>query len=191
VSITESFVVPAACTGGGSNTAPTVSITAPANNSSFVQGTAVTFSGTASDTEDGDLSGTLNWTSSRDGALGTGASLTTSALTTGTHTVTASATDSGSLSGTSSITVNITSSTPSSITLSVSGTKVRGNGTANLAWSGATSSNVDVYRNNALLITTPNDGSHADDVGKSRGTFTYRVCNAGTTTCSNDASVTF
>ncbi len=42
--------------GGPSNTAPTVTITAPANGSTFTAGSAVTFSGSANDAEDGQLS---------------------------------------------------------------------------------------------------------------------------------------
>ncbi|HEX2121044.1 MAG TPA: M36 family metallopeptidase [Thermoanaerobaculia bacterium] len=190
VNVTESFVVPSTCT-GPVNTAPSVTITAPANNSSFVQGSSVTFSGTAADAEDGTISSSLSWSSSRDGALGSGASITTSALTVGTHTITARATDSGGLSGSSAINVTITSTTPSPITLSVSGRKVKGVATANLTWSGATSAQVDVYRNNVRVTTTANDGAHTDQIGKGGGTLTYRVCEAGTNTCSNNASVSF
>jgi hypothetical protein len=81
---------------------------------------------------------------------------------------------------------------PASMTLSVSGTNTGKGPKANLSWSGASGSNVDVYRNNAKITTTANDGAHTDQLAKgTTGTFTYRVCNAGTTTCSNDASVTF
>ena len=93
----------------GGNTAPTVSITAPANGSSFTSGTAVTFSGTASDAQDGSLSSSLVWTSSLSGIIGSGASFSTSALAVGTHTITASVTDSGGLPGSASISVTVTS----------------------------------------------------------------------------------
>jgi hypothetical protein len=92
--------------GTGGNTPPAVSITAPANGSSYPQGTAVTFTGTASDTQDGSLSGSIVWTSSLSGSLGTGASVTAT-LSGGTHTITARVTDSGGLQSTSSITVTI------------------------------------------------------------------------------------
>jgi extracellular elastinolytic metalloproteinase len=193
VSITESFTVPSVCSGGPQpNTAPTVTITAPANGSSFLVGTAVTFSGTATDSEDGDLSTGISWTSSRDGAIGSGSSFTTSSLSEGIHTITASATDSGTLSDTDSISVTITSTTPPSITLTASGRKVKGVQHADLSWSGATSAQVDVYRNNVRVTTTPNDGSHTDNIGaKGAGSYTYRVCEAETTTCSNNATVSF
>ena len=82
--------------------------------------------------------------------------------------------------------------TPGPITLSASGRKVRGFHTVDLSWSGATSTNVDVYRNGALIATTANDGSHTDSTGrKGRATYTYQVCEAGTATCSNVATVIF
>ncbi|MBF0226467.1 MAG: hypothetical protein HQK76_13510, partial [Desulfobacterales bacterium] len=62
-----------------SNTVPSVAINSPSNNSSFNQGTSVSFSGSATDPEDGTLSGSsLVWTSSKDGQLGTGTSFSKS-----------------------------------------------------------------------------------------------------------------
>ncbi len=72
---------------------PLVAISAPADGSTSVSGDAVTFTGTATDPEDGDISAGLSWTSSLDGAIGNGASFQTSALSLGSHTITASATD--------------------------------------------------------------------------------------------------
>ena len=92
---------------GGSNTAPTVSITAPADGSSFDEGVSITFTGSANDAEDGDISANLAWTSDLDGSIGSGASFSTSALSVGAHTITASVTDSGGLQGSDSITVTI------------------------------------------------------------------------------------
>ena len=93
------------CPGG--NTAPTVSITAPADGSSFTEGTNVAFTGSANDTEDGDITANLSWSSSIDGIIGSGGGLSTSALSVGIHTITASVTDSGSLGGSDVITVTI------------------------------------------------------------------------------------
>jgi hypothetical protein len=51
---------------------------------------------------------------------------------------------------------------------------------------------VDIYRNSAFLVNTANDGAYTDSTGAhGHGSFTYRVCNAGTQTCSNQATVTF
>jgi hypothetical protein len=80
---------------------------------------------------------------------------------------------------------------PAAITIALRGYKVKGVARVDITWSGATASTVDVQRNAAIVATTPNDGAHTDVIGKGSGTFTYRVCNAGTTTCSSTASVTF
>jgi subtilisin family serine protease len=94
------------------NTAPTVSISGPADNSQFTSGSSITFTGTASDTPDGNLTGSLSWSSNRDGTIGSGGSFPTSSLSVGTHTITASVTDAGGLSGSASITVTINSAPP-------------------------------------------------------------------------------
>ncbi len=192
-SITEDFTVPAECEGDPGNTAPTVTITAPADGSSFDEGTSVTFSGFASDAEDGDLTSSLVWNSDLDGQIGTGGSFSTSTLSVGTHTITASVTDSGGLSGSDSITVTINSvGGGDPITLSTTGRKVRGRHNIDLTWSGATSANVDVYRDGSLIATTPNDGAFTDATDNRGGaTYEHQVCEAGTTTCSNVATTTF
>lgn len=58
-----------------------------------------------------------------------------------------------------------------------------------LAWSGASGTSVDYYRNTTKFATT-NDGAH-DDGPLARGTYAYKVCLTGTTTCSASISVTF
>ena len=60
------------------------------------------------------------------------------------------------------------------------------------AWDGATTTNVDVFRNGALIATTADDGFHTDAFGgKGGGTFMYKVCEAGTTTCSPEVTASF
>ena len=51
-------------TGKVKNAAPTVSISAPASGSSFASGAMISFSGSASDAQDGNLTSSLSWTSS-------------------------------------------------------------------------------------------------------------------------------
>jgi hypothetical protein len=94
------------------NAAPIATITAPPDGSSVAQGDAVTLTGTATDAEDGDLSASLAWVSDRDGALGTGASVTHSDLSVGLHTITASVTDSGGVAGSDPITLAVRPSVP-------------------------------------------------------------------------------
>ena len=191
--ITESFAVPSSCTTPPPNTAPTVTITAPAAGSSFQQNTPVTFTGTATDAEQGDLTANLVWTSNTQGSIGTGGSFTTSGLAVGTHIITAAVTDAGGLQGTATRTITITSTPPPvTITLSASGYKVKGTRHAGLNWTGATTS-VDVYRDNVKISASPIPGSSYTDVigGKGPGTFNYKVCHAGTASCSNISTVVF
>jgi hypothetical protein len=69
---------------------------------------------------------------------------------------------------------------------------VNGRRRADLSWSGATSIRVDIYRNGVFRVSTTNDGFYTDRIGgRPPGTFTYQVCNSGTNTCSNQATVTF
>ena len=95
------------------NNRPTATITAPAGGSSFPAGTSVTFTGTGTDPEDGALSGaSLLWTSDLDGKFGTGASVTTSGLSIGVHTITLTVTDSDGGADVHPITVPITNNLP-------------------------------------------------------------------------------
>ncbi|MBW8005077.1 MAG: hypothetical protein FVQ06_04745 [candidate division NC10 bacterium] len=58
-------------------------------------------------------------------------------------------------------------------------------------WNGPTSSTVDIYRNGTKITTPSNSSSYTDHINKrGRGTYTYQVCEAGTSTCSNKATVT-
>jgi len=122
------------------------------------------------------------------------ATATATATPTATATATATVTPSPTPTATATATATPTS-TPTAtpgITLSARGYKVQGRQTVDLTWSGATSSTVDIYRNNALIANTLNDGFYTDSIGAhGHGTYTYRVCNAGTQTCSNQVTVTF
>ena len=135
------------------NTPPTVTISQPKDGTTVTAGTAITFKGSASDTEDGTLTTSLRWTSSRDGQIGTGASFS-KVLSAGTHTITASVTDSGGLTGTATISVTVGSATNTPPTVAIArprngqtfdaGTAISFSGsasdaedgtlTANLAW---------------------------------------------------------
>lgn len=61
---------------------------------------------------------------------------------------------------------------------------------ARLTWSGATTSNVDIYMNGKLVTTTTNDGDHVINLGKTLlASYTFQVCNAGSNTCSEVVTV--
>ncbi|MFZ9689398.1 MAG: S8 family serine peptidase, partial [Phycisphaerales bacterium] len=113
--------------GGGTNTAPTVAISSPTSGGSFTAGAAITFTGTATDTQDGSLTASMTWSSSLQGTIGTGATFTRTDLIAGTHVITARATDSGSLQGSASVTITVTSggtvpAAPSGLVVTVAGT---------------------------------------------------------------------
>ena len=82
--------------------------------------------------------------------------------------------------------------TPGPILLRGQGKKLGGIDTARLKWRGATSANVDVYRDGNVIATTPNDGLYDDSTGiTGQASFMYQVCEAGTQTCSNTVTVNF
>ena len=171
------------------NTAPSVSISQPANGTTFTKGQAVTFSGSASDWQDGNLTASIAWTSSLlQGALGTGGTFSRSDLVAGTHIISAKVTDSGNLSQTAQVAITI-----SNFTLAATKSTVKGKRQVALAWSGATGTTVGIYRDNALLVTAPNSGKYTDaNLPKKGNTFAYKVCLAATpSVCSNSVSVTF
>ncbi|MCL7454773.1 MAG: S8 family serine peptidase, partial [Anaerolineae bacterium] len=101
------------------NEPPMVSITSPADGSSFGSGDTILFTGTASDLEDGDLTDSLAWTSSIDGPIGMGGSVSAT-LSDGTHAVTASVTDSGGRTASASIGITVGTPPPEPPTVSVS-----------------------------------------------------------------------
>ncbi len=88
------------------NNVPTVSISNPSNGDTYKTSDEITFSGTASDKEDGNLNASIKWSSSLDGDLGTGKEIT-SKLSAGTHTIIAMVTDSGGKTRDVSVTITV------------------------------------------------------------------------------------
>ncbi|NIL93573.1 MAG: PKD domain-containing protein [Woeseiaceae bacterium] len=109
----------------------------------------------------------------------------------GTYNVTLTVTDNdGATSEKTSQDVSV--SEPGDITLSATGYKVKGLQKADLEWIGATSTNVDVYRDGGLIETTANVGFYTDNINRrGGGSYIYKVCEQGTSTCSVDVTVTF
>ncbi len=97
--------------------APIAVISEPADGSIVSAGSDITFAGSASDGEDGVLTGaSLLWSSSINERFGTGTTVTTGNLSPGTHTITLTATDSDQRSGSHSITLTINAPPAVSIT---------------------------------------------------------------------------
>jgi len=128
------------------------------------------------------------------GSDGWSVSWDTTATTDGSHTLTAIATNTIGQSSTESVTVTVYNGggTTDPITLSVIGDKVRGKLYADLTWSGATSTDIDVYLKGSLYATTENDGIFRTGLlGQGGGSATFQVCEAGTSICSNIVAVTW
>jgi hypothetical protein len=70
-------------------------------------GDHVTLTGSATDSEDGNLSNNLRWSSDLDNVLGTGATLSVNTLRIGTHTITAAVTDSANMAGQAQVTLRV------------------------------------------------------------------------------------
>jgi len=90
------------------NQPPAVTISSPADGTEVVEGLPVSLSGSATDPESGPVPGSrLSWSSNRDGALGTGPTLETDALSVGDHVVTLRATDDRGLAGSTSVDLTV------------------------------------------------------------------------------------
>jgi PKD repeat protein len=81
----------------------------------------------------------------------------------------------------------------SRISLTATGSVRNGREEATLRWSGTGSSSVDVYRNTVRITRTNNDGLYVSSRARTGGasTATFRVCERGTSICSNTTSITF
>ena len=175
------------------NQSPSVTINSPADGATFTQGDTINFSGTATDPEDGDVTASLSWTSSIDGNIGSGGSFSTTTLSVGNHDITATATDSQNAMGSDMISITVNSQGGGNIVLTITNERLFRNGRlkADLSWTGATSANVDILRNGAVIDTVANTGSYAHNEFVSGTTFDFQVCEAGTSTCSNVVTLNF
>lgn len=85
---------------------------------------------------------------------------------------------------------------PASISLEATAYKVRGLQKVDLAWAGATTSHVDVYRDAAPIATVSSGGdgtgTYTDNIDqRGGGSYTYHVCEINGGACSNEVTVTF
>lgn len=159
--------------GGPTNQPPTASFTFSCTD------LTCSFNGSGSSDPDGSIA-SYAWNFG-DGTTGSGATVNKTYAAAGTRTVTLTVTDNEGATGSQARNVTVTA--PSTgITLNVSVSKAKGMSTATLSWAGATSS-VDVFKNGSLLKTV-SGSSTTDNLGRGGGSVTYRVCNAGTSTCS-------
>jgi hypothetical protein len=94
---------------------PIVTISSPVDGAGFTETDPVSFSGSAADAQDGDVTGSLAWASDLDGPIGTGAGFGLSTLSVGTHVITATATDSESNSGSATLGITVSVNAPPTV----------------------------------------------------------------------------
>jgi PKD repeat protein len=145
------------------------------------------FNASASSDSDGSITG-YSWNFG-DGSSGSGVTTSHTYGAGQTYTVQLTVTDNDG--ATDSAVQNVTvSAPPSIITLSATGYKVKGRQKADLSWSGAATSSVDIYRDGASITRTANDGFHTDNIDRrGGGTYVYQVCEANTSVCSNEVTI--
>jgi subtilisin family serine protease len=169
--------------GGDTNQPPTASFTYSCTDLSC------SFTDTSED-EDGSV---VSWSwDFGDNSTSTAQDPSHTYASSGTRTVTLTVADNEGKTAEVSNDVTVTAPPAGGLTLTATGYKAKGLQKADLTWSGAGSTNVDVLRNGSKVATTANDGAYTDNIDqRGGGSYTYKVCEAGTSTCSNEATVVF
>lgn len=172
--------------GGDTNEAPTASFTHACTD------LACEFDGSDSSDSDGSIA-SYDWDFG-DGSTASGESASHSYDADGDYTVTLTVTDDAGATDSSSQVVSVSAADDGGDTggveLSATGYKVKGRHHADLTWSGAEGSDVDVYRNGSLEATVSNSGAWtwSSDI-KGGGSHTFEVCEVGSDVCSNSVTV--
>jgi subtilisin family serine protease len=107
----------------------------------------------------------------------------------GSYLVVESVTDEAGRTDSAARTILVTEPEEDGIQLSASGVQAKGVRRVTLAWSGAVTETVDLFRNGAMA-TVPNSGSFVDEY-RGGGAVTYSLCDRGTIRCSPEVTVRF
>jgi len=131
-----------------------------------------------------------------DGSSSTAQNPSYTYATAGTYTVNLVVTDNEGASSSSSSSVTVSDGSTGggdNVTLApVRAYKVKGKKRWDYSWSGAASSNVDIYLDGTLTATTANDGAYTlTSNSKGGGTHSHQVCEEGTSSCSEIVGSTF
>ncbi|MGD2075834.1 MAG: S8 family serine peptidase [Gammaproteobacteria bacterium] len=181
--------------GGRGNTAPV----ANDDPASTPEGTAVAIDVLANDTDgDGDALTIALVTQGANGSVGINGDNTVTYTPdsgfTGEDSFTYTATDGMANSNEATVTVVVEAvAGGGGFTLNATGYKVKGLQKVDLSWQGATTTNVDVKRDGSVIASNEdNDGALTDNIDqRGGGSYTYQLCETGTSTCSNESVVTF
>ncbi|WP_376694712.1 PKD domain-containing protein [Wenzhouxiangella sp. EGI_FJ10305] len=166
------------------NEAPTASFTSSCTD------LGCSFDGSGSSDSDGSIA-SYAWDFG-DGSSGSGETASHSYAAGGAYTVTLTVTDDDGATNSTSQDVTVEEPVSDGITLSASGYKVKGRHNVDLAWDGAESTNVDIYLDGGVIDTTANDGAYTwSSNNRGGGSYTFQVCEAGTSTCSDSVTVNF
>ena len=200
-SITSSdlSVLPRLTVNNSASQPPVVTITNGAG--SYILGETVNLRATASDAEDGTITGNLEWRSSIDGAIpGGGGTVNTNALSLGSHTITASVTDSDGNSGsdTAAVTISLTPPPPQPPVVTITsgggtytqGARVTLRGTASDAEDGTITANLEWH--SSIDGTIPGSGGRVNTSALSLGshTITASVTDSDGNSAADTVSVT-
>jgi PKD repeat protein len=185
------------------NTAPVLTLVAPAGGAASIQaGQSVTFSATASDAEQGDVTSSIRWT--LPSGTVTGGTVQGTFNSAGTFTVTGSITDAGGLSASVQVIVTVTAPPPPAVPAAPTGLAATlASRTVRLAWTDNASNETGYYvdrakvNNNGSLsgwtvIATLSANTTTFGQAQAKGTYAFRVraYNAGGAAASNQVRVT-
>ncbi len=180
---------------GGASGSVSGSVTVTSENAAPTAAFTSTCSGLACEFADGstDSDGSVvawSWAFG-DGGTSTARNPSRTYAVTGTYDVTLTVTD--DRGATHQRTAPVTVTAPSAISLTATGREDATKQYMILRWGGASGATVDIYRNGVFLRNTPNDGRHTVTRNNYTGPATYvlKVCEAGTSTCSNEVTLVF
>jgi PKD repeat protein len=162
-------------------TSKSITVVATVPTASFTVtcvGGSCTFDASAS-TDIGGTITTYSWMFG-DGTTGQGKVVSHSYPSTGTYNATLTVTDSGGVT-------TSTSKTASSIKLTATVAKVKNLRQVSLSWAGSNATAFDVYRDGVWIVTVVAT-SYTEAFSKP-GTYTYKVCEANKSICSNSVTV--
>jgi hypothetical protein len=171
-------------------TVPSISIAAPTSASSYTTtNAAIVVSGSSADNVGITQ---VTWANDRGGSgTASGAtswSIGSIALQGGTNVITVTARDAAGNTGTDVLSVTYTPPSSSSVVLSGQLVPTKWRKMAQLTWTTASWGSAAVYRNGVKIRTTTNDGSFSDSL-RYPGSYTYKVCDAYGTACSNTVTL--